>query len=356
MQGSSLISATPLIFLQFLLTEAKSSNRDIQQLLTHADIPHNADALIRGEIKNITIEEYCRFFRTLANTWQQQASFSNGFIPADSNTLRHMGYSLVNSNTLAEAVEQVTNFFSMFSELNQANEIRKNDQEVYFALKRVSKNNSKSVLPAELNGLSTLHRIFSWLIGEYIPLIEVGLYGESAEALNSIDLSLVFHCPIETGMSSSYIRFPVSFLERQVVQTVESLEEFIPIAPYILATLSDPKESLSERIHGLLGDELSRDLPSIEHISEIFHTSSTTLRRHLRQENTSYQQIKNDRRRDLAIKLLTENKPNIDSIAEKVGFSDANTFRRAFKKWTGMSPSDFREQQTTREEKEAENI
>jgi AraC-like DNA-binding protein len=47
-------------------------------------------------------------------------------------------------------------------------------------------------------------------------------------------------------------------------------------------------------------------------------------------------------RRSLATELLENTHMVIDQVAERVGFSDATSFRKAFKKWTGRSPTDFR--------------
>ncbi|MGI9294652.1 MAG: helix-turn-helix domain-containing protein, partial [Pseudomonadales bacterium] len=66
------------------------------------------------------------------------------------------------------------------------------------------------------------------------------------------------------------------------------------------------------------------------------------LHRRLREESTSYQKIKDCCRRDAAIASLRSGSSNGASLAEQLGFSDASTFYRAFKKWTGMTPQEFK--------------
>jgi AraC-like DNA-binding protein len=58
----------------------------------------------------------------------------------------------------------------------------------------------------------------------------------------------------------------------------------------------------------------------------------------LRDEGSSYQQIKDDIRRDTAIHLLARGDTVIEDIAMQVGFSEATSFFRAFKRWTGVTP------------------
>ena len=64
-------------------------------------------------------------------------------------------------------------------------------------------------------------------------------------------------------------------------------------------------------------------------------------RRHLHQEGSSFLQIKDHWRRDLAISLLAETTLAVAEIARRTGFSEPSTFHRAFKKWTGVQPSAY---------------
>jgi AraC-like DNA-binding protein/alkylhydroperoxidase/carboxymuconolactone decarboxylase family protein YurZ len=70
--------------------------------------------------------------------------------------------------------------------------------------------------------------------------------------------------------------------------------------------------------------------------------SLRTLHRRLAADGLSYQAILDGMRRSLAIELLENTQIAIDQLAERVGFADATSFRKAFKKWTGRSPGDFR--------------
>ena len=70
--------------------------------------------------------------------------------------------------------------------------------------------------------------------------------------------------------------------------------------------------------------------------------SARTLRRRLEKEGTSYQRIKDNARRDVAISLLSRDRLTVSEVAEQVGFSDPSAFHRSFKKWTGQSPGSYR--------------
>ncbi len=70
--------------------------------------------------------------------------------------------------------------------------------------------------------------------------------------------------------------------------------------------------------------------------------SLRTFHRRLADDGQSYQSIVDDMRQSLATELLENTNMGIDQIAERVGFADATSFRKAFRKWTNRSPSDFR--------------
>jgi AraC-like DNA-binding protein len=70
--------------------------------------------------------------------------------------------------------------------------------------------------------------------------------------------------------------------------------------------------------------------------------TTTTLHRHLKSEGLSWQKIKDEARRDAAMTYLQDGDHGNAEIAELLGFSDISAFHRAFKKWTGKTPQQFR--------------
>jgi AraC-like DNA-binding protein len=66
------------------------------------------------------------------------------------------------------------------------------------------------------------------------------------------------------------------------------------------------------------------------------------LRRLLRQHNTTYEQLLDQARREEALRLLADTRKSLTAISYEVGFLDPSSFTRAFRRWTGISPSDYR--------------
>ena len=71
--------------------------------------------------------------------------------------------------------------------------------------------------------------------------------------------------------------------------------------------------------------------------------SSRTLRRKLGQRNVRYQDLLDQERRRLAEDFLLSTTLSVQQIADKCGFTDAQYFSQAFKRWMGMSPTEFRQ-------------
>jgi AraC-like DNA-binding protein len=82
--------------------------------------------------------------------------------------------------------------------------------------------------------------------------------------------------------------------------------------------------------------------PALERLARQLRTSERSLQRALQQAGTSYQKLVDEWRRTRALKWVRSTQLTLDEIGERLGFSDVRTFRRAFKRWTGQTPSSFR--------------
>ena len=100
--------------------------------------------------------------------------------------------------------------------------------------------------------------------------------------------------------------------------------------------------SLSARIRRSLRAWPPAAWPDFDTLALQFHASPATLRRRLDDEGASYRSIMDGLRRDMAISLLGDTGLSIADIAAELGFTESGAFHRAFKKWTGARPSEYR--------------
>jgi len=100
--------------------------------------------------------------------------------------------------------------------------------------------------------------------------------------------------------------------------------------------------SVTAKIRRRLRQGPLHELPDFEVLALELHTASATLRRRLHEEGESYQSIKDQLRRDVAITYLSDSEKSVTDIALELGFAEPSAFHRAFKKWTGASPGEYR--------------
>lgn len=106
------------------------------------------------------------------------------------------------------------------------------------------------------------------------------------------------------------------------------------------------RDDLVHRVKAHVARALPGELPSLEATARALATSTRTLQRALRAEGTTYQTVVDEVRRDLALGHLKEAQRTVSEVAFLVGFTEVAAFTRAFRRWTGVVPSAWRQRQT----------
>jgi AraC-like DNA-binding protein len=101
--------------------------------------------------------------------------------------------------------------------------------------------------------------------------------------------------------------------------------------------------STSRDVVGKIVERLQEGPPNQKQIADALHVSNRTLQRKLKDEGTSFVDLLQDTRFRLAQKYLAQPQRSIVEVAYLLGFSEPSTFSRAFKRWTGQAPMDYRQ-------------
>lgn len=193
------------------------------------------------------------------------------------------------------------------------------------------------------HSLAIWRRFCGWLIGKTLDLREVHL--ESPPPDNPQYFERLFGCPVLFGQSHNAFIFAQHFLDCPMVHTEESLRNFLRNAPYHLMVATDDEDtSLIAQMKRLIGNDLSREFPSVVMMAEHLNMSVRTLRRRLKEHGTTYQQFKDNLRKEQAIRWLNQPELKINAVSALLGFDEPSAFHRSFKKWTGMTPGEYRQQ------------
>lgn len=195
---------------------------------------------------------------------------------------------------------------------------------------------------AEETFLVLVHGLVCWLVGQRIPVASVAFaFSRPAHAR---EYARMFCANLRFDAESTSMRFAADALARPVVQTEKSLRGFLRSAPQSVFLKYRNDESWSMRVRRRLRAGLGRDegWPRLEWVAREFGLAPGTLRRRLEAEGHGFQDIKDQVRNEWATDCLRASTRSLDEIAAKLGFHDASSFHRAFRRWNGVAPGEYR--------------
>ena len=152
----------------------------------------------------------------------------------------------------------------------------------------------------------------------------------------------LFQCPIEYGSDREHWIYSREAMQTPLTGSVPEVATAIDrIAERYIESLEEGE--VSTAVRSLLVKLLPSGKTDQEAIAGRLYRSTSTLQRQLNAEGTSYRDVLESTRRELAEEYLKEGGLSKAEIAFMVGFSDQSNFARAFKRWTGMSPGEYQD-------------
>ena len=157
------------------------------------------------------------------------------------------------------------------------------------------------------------------------------------------DYEAAFQCPILFNQPQNFLSYKTADLETRTAKADASINQFlverveeetkgIEVSPNKIAT----------DIEKLIKDALPSGIPSIDQIAQHMGMSSRTLTRRLAESGSTFRNHVKKTQESLAKDLLLNAPRSVGEIAFEIGFSEQSAFNRAFKRWTGKSPVEFR--------------
>ncbi len=165
------------------------------------------------------------------------------------------------------------------------------------------------------------------------------------DGVDLAEYEAVFGCPLRFDQPCNALLVPLEYLDVALRQADANLLRTLEEHALTLIAGLDDDEPLPRRVKTALRLLLKDGLPRKERVAEKFNMTVRTLQRHLQQADTSYQQILDELRRELAEHYLLRSDLAIQDIACYLGFTESRSFHRSFKSWTGQTPGEFRERQ-----------
>lgn len=182
-------------------------------------------------------------------------------------------------------------------------------------------------------------RFICWLVNEQITFSDTRFsYPEPAHI---DEYAPMFSGQLIFEQTTSGFTLHPKLLNLPIVRDQSELSTFLQQSPLEVLRRVGQDSSLHSQVRRFLVKQGLEQLPTLEQVAKSLHMTARTLRRKLKDEGVSYQQIKDRLRCDTAIRLLTEESLSIADISHLTGFTEQAAFCRAFKSWTGVAPSAY---------------
>lgn len=150
-------------------------------------------------------------------------------------------------------------------------------------------------------------------------------------------------CSVRFAQETNQIVFDSSFLDpAPKLGNRTTYPSAIALCDGLLADFT-LKAGVANQIRGMLLRDVT-NRPTLVAVAKQLRTTPRTLRRHLQSQDTSFRQLSNELRVHIALRYLRETSMRTQDIAFALGFSDAANFRHAFRRWTGRTPNEFRQE------------
>lgn len=150
----------------------------------------------------------------------------------------------------------------------------------------------------------------------------------------------ILRLPIRFDAGEDGVLFPIALMVSSNPSADAALRQLLQqYAADQLARIPS-NDRFSQRIRATLRSMLPLGHLSASRVAARYSMSDRTLRRRLGEEGTSYQQVLDEVRAELARHYLRTEKRGIDEVALLLGFSDSSAFTKAFRRWTGKTPAD----------------
>jgi AraC-like DNA-binding protein len=175
------------------------------------------------------------------------------------------------------------------------------------------------------------------------------------EDLAPVSVTFTHHMPYCSAKFFEYFRCPVLFdaAANSLTLSTETVDKPLFGSQPQLVELHDQiiieylakldQEHITQHVKAIIVNQLPSGNVTDESVSRVMNMSSRKLQRQLETAGTTFNTLLNEIRQDLAKKYLRERQICLTEIAFLLGFSESSAFSRAFKRWMGVTPSEYRQ-------------
>lgn len=320
---------------QAILEAAAHCGLNANDLLATLKLAPNCLEDVDGRISH---ERFCALWQAITLRADSNCIGLQMAITAKPKTWDVLGYAMHSSANLGEA----------FARLVRYSRLRHTGAEFTF---EVQDDIARLTMAIPSTALPPNHAMGEWVGANFVLLsrqltgldlvpLQMGFQHPNPEDLSAYHR--LFRCPLAFEQPVNEMRLDAALIQHPLTQADPGLSSILDRhAEELLARLPQ-SESLLDSVNRLISQELRGGDPSLTAIAQQLGYAPRTLQRKLEEAGTSYHTLLDEMRRELSIYYLREAQIAISEVAFLLGFSETSAFHRAFRRWMGVSPGEFR--------------
>jgi len=258
--------------------------------------------------------------------------------PSDYGTV---GYALMNFSNLYQALNFTAQHKHLLNEAFSTRLIRKGTRYHYQTNNITANRNLATLVELDFASAIQLARFFVGAQhGIGVKLIQVNFQHDALGDLK--DYHRIFNCPVQFGqntnefvISKRVLDIPIRSANPQMLNMMlRKIErwkkEFIT------------QSSFSQKVISYISSQKDAKIPDLSSAANEFNISVSTLKKRLMNEGLNYSSICDSVRKNIALKMMSSPATQVKEIYIKLNFASSSAFNRAFKRWTNMTPTEYR--------------
>jgi AraC-like DNA-binding protein len=158
----------------------------------------------------------------------------------------------------------------------------------------------------------------------------------------------VFRAPVSFGHAGNALVVEPEFCQRQIPAADARLYPIL--RRYLDRALDElpPEGGLLASVRRVIGDLLRQGEPKLGPVASKLAIGPRTLQRRLKEQGVDFKALVDDTRRRFSLRYLQDRKNTLTEVAYLLGYSEVSAFNRAFRRWTGSTPTDYRRKLSAR--------
>ena len=295
-------------------------------------------AVINNHHQRVHADQVARLFKTVQETLNDEFM---GFTQTHCKVglFATMAELVSHCSTLGELLDKAVQFYNLISD-DIPMKLSRRQGNAILSFRMVQPHLDPAHFMTEF-WLVIWHRFPSWYIGEPIRLQETHFTFSAPQHRD--ELQIMFPSQLHFNCKANRLIFDAQYLDKPLVRSDQELQTYVQNAPADVMTIPGSDSTLEAQIERIIGQRHPHKLvfAPIQVVAKELGFSSQTLHRRLKESATSYQKIKDNLRREVAIQKLVNESLSVEQVADIVGFSEPRSFTRAFKHWTGLTPRQY---------------